>query len=77
MTRPAKFLTVVLFALGLLLAYVAAKGRFPASPAALGDDKVGSGKIARTALPIPEPAYKPITEIDARKAEPPHKLLVR
>ena len=31
----------------------------------------------RTVLPIPEPAYPPITEIDARKATPPPRFEVK
>ena len=37
----------------------------------------GQGTLDRTVLPIPEPKYAPITEMDARKATPPPRLEVK
>jgi hypothetical protein len=36
-----------------------------------------AGKLDRTVLPIPEPTYPPITELDARKVTPPPRFGVR
>jgi arylsulfatase A-like enzyme len=36
-----------------------------------------SGPMDRTILPIPEPTYRPITELDARKATPPPRFEVK
>ena len=36
-----------------------------------------NGKLDRSALPIPEPHYPPITEIDVRKAKPPPRFEVK
>ena len=44
----------------------------PAAPAA-----PVAGKLDRTVLPIPEPVYPPITELDARKATPPPRFEVK
>jgi len=59
-------------ALGLLSALVTDTGQLvaaaPASPTA---------KLDRTVLPIPEPTYPPITELDARKATPPPRFEVK
>jgi arylsulfatase len=36
-----------------------------------------AGKLDRTVLPLPEPVYPPITELDARKATPPPRFEVK
>ncbi len=36
-----------------------------------------AGKLDRTVLPIPEPTYPPITELDARKVTPPPRFEVK
>ena len=36
-----------------------------------------AGKLDRTVLPIPEPSYPPITELDARKAKAPPRFQVK
>ena len=36
-----------------------------------------AGALDRTVLPIPEPTYPPITELDARKATPPPRFEVK
>ena len=58
-------------ALGLLAAPVTGAAQLAAAapPAAV--------KLDRTVLPIPEPTYPPITELDARKATPPPRFEVK
>ncbi len=38
---------------------------------------VGPDEIDRTILPVPEPSYPPITELDARKAQAPPRFEVK
>jgi hypothetical protein len=40
-------------------------------------NKSGTDRLDRTILPIPEPQYPPITELDARKATPPPRFEVK
>ena len=46
----------------------------PANPAA---PATSAGTLDRTVLPIPEPTYPPITELDARKVTPPPRFEVK
>jgi len=59
---------------GALLATAACSGPQP-QPAA--DSAAGPPAIDRTVLPIQEPEYPPITELDARKATPPPRFEVK
>ena len=49
----------------------------PAAPAAPAASPASAGTLDRTVLPIPEPTYPPITELDARKATPPPRFEVK
>src|SRR3954468_15703749 len=42
-----------------------------------GAQQVAPAKIDRTVLPVPEPNYPPITELDARKAKAPPRFEVK
>ena len=46
-------------------------------PAASPQSAAAPGALDRTVLPIPEPNYPPITELDARKATPPPRFEVK
>jgi len=48
----------------------------PAAPTAQATP-APTGALDRTVLPIPEPTYPPITELDARKATPPPRFEVK
>jgi arylsulfatase len=61
-------------AAGALLAAAACSGSQPAPPA---QPAGGPAAIDRTVLPIQEPVYPAITELDARKATPPPRFEVR
>jgi CheY-like chemotaxis protein len=61
------FLPGVAILIGGLLGGWAGSGRALAVVAGQ-EQKPAAGKLDRTVLPIAEPEYKPITEIDARKA---------
>jgi arylsulfatase A-like enzyme len=51
----------------------------PAAPAAPAPPATpaSTDKLDRTVLPIPEPTYPPITELDARKVKPPPRFEVK
>ena len=67
-------LTAAVLAVGGLLGWLAAPGKFnpdrltAAQPKA--EAKAAPDALDRTVLPIPEPKVAPITELDARKAKP-------
>ena len=68
-----RVLAVSLFALALAVTWGCQAKPEPAAPAAPGN----AGAIDRTVLPIQEPTYAPITELDARKATPPPRFEVK
>lgn len=72
--------TVPVLALGGVLGWMAASGKFEndrlMAAQARADDKAGD-KLDRTVLPIPEPKLAPITELDARKAKAPPRFEVK
>ena len=65
MSRPLALAVLLLAAAGLVPPAVAQGTRTPA------------GELDRTVLPIPEPSYPPITELDARKAKAPPRFEVK
>jgi arylsulfatase len=69
--------TTAVLAAGALLGWLAASGRLNEG---LAQDKkpaeATSGAIDRTVLPIKEPKYPPLTELDARKAKAPPRFEV-
>ncbi len=66
MNTKKAFLTPVTSTLVCLPALITALGQSPGAPT-----------LDRTVLPIPEPKYPPITELDARKATPPPRFEVK
>ena len=68
-----KLLTVSMLALALAGASGCQAKPEPTAPAT----PAKSGAIDRTVLPIQEPTYPPITELDARKATPPPRFEVK
>ena len=71
MLRNTRLLTLAAIALGIALGNAAATGQIQRLLAAPGDTKTGPDKIDRTLLPIAEPKWEPISELDARKAKAP------
>ncbi len=59
--KSAAHIAIALFSLAVCLTSVA----------------LAEGNLDRTVLPIPEPKYTPITELDARKATPPPRFEVK
>jgi arylsulfatase A-like enzyme len=70
--RFRRWTTVV--AVGALLIVAACSGSKPAAPPPSAG---GPGAMDRTVLPIQEPTYPPITELDARKVTPPPRFEVK
>ena len=68
-----KTLAASLLALALTGAWGCQAKPEPAAPAAPAQ----AGALDRTVLPIPEPTYPPITELDARKVTPPPRFEVK
>src|SRR5438067_12277077 len=80
--KGTQLLTLAAIALGALLGYGAAAGKFrpgraSADPRPAAGEKAVPDKLDRTVLPIPEPKYRPITEVDARKAKAPPRFEVK
>ena len=48
-----------------------------AAPAAAAAPPISTGALDRTVLPIPEPIYPAVTELDARKVTPPPRFEVK
>jgi hypothetical protein len=61
-------------AAGALSLTVACSGSKPAAPP---QPAAGPAAIDRTVLPIAEPTYPPVTELDARKVTPPPRFEVK
>ena len=59
---------------GALLVAVACSGSKPPAPP---QSAAAPAALDRTVLPIPEPSYPPITELDVRKATPPPRFEVK
>src|SRR5947209_8131495 len=79
-----KLMAMVVISLGAALSYTTAAGKFRSRPAVLpapalvaAEEKAAPDKMDRTVLPIPEPKYPPITELDARNAKPPPRFEVK
>jgi arylsulfatase A-like enzyme len=72
--RLERLKTGLAAAAGALLVTAACSG---AKPAAQTQSAAAPFVVDRTVLPIPEPSYPPITELDARKATPPPRFEVK
>src|SRR5438874_1148549 len=57
--------------ISILLGWLAASGPFLVNPTAAANHVVAAEDLDRTVLPIPEPQYPPITELDVRNAKAP------
>ena len=84
MKRPMTWLTIVALAGGVALGHAAATGKVSPPPATAADSEPNSpadgqepNQLDRTVLPIPEPKYPPITELDARNAKAPPRFEVK
>jgi arylsulfatase len=77
MFKRSRLVFLAAIGLGLTLGYAAATGKFSLTRAVEAPETAAGDTLARTVLPIPEPTYPPITEIDARKAEPPPRFDVK
>jgi arylsulfatase len=63
--------------LGLVFGLTAASCRITGNQATSASPAPGPGQLDRTVLPIPEPSYPPITELDARDAKAPPRFEVK
>ena len=84
MFRRIHVSAVLVMAIGGLLGFIAATGKFSLNLAVFAEqtppranDKATPPKLDRTILPIPEPKIVPITELDARKAKAPPRFQVK
>lgn len=83
MLRSTRLVAVACVGLGVALGYLAATGKLtlgftaPAEPKADTDEKTKPYKLDRTTLPIAEPKFPSITELDARKAKAPTRFEVK
>ncbi len=75
-TKRTQNLFVARIACGALFGWLAATGTVP-SMAQAQDKPVASGQLDRTVLPIHEPAFAPITTLDARDAKAPPRFEVK
>ena len=64
-------------ALSLLVSALALTTTHAQTPAEKSGAQAASAKIDRTVLPVPEPNYLPITELDARNAKAPPRFEVK
>ena len=62
---------------GILFGWLAAGGPLSLKPAASAIQETAEGNLDRTVLPIPEPKYPPITELDVRNAKAPPRFEVK
>ena len=67
----------VVVGVGIVYAWFVAGGPFPGRPAASATREVAEDHLDRTVLPIPEPTYPPITELDVRNAKAPPRFEVK
>ena len=63
--------------LGIWFGWWMAGGPYPLKPAAFGAEQAAAENLDRTVLPIPEPSYPPITELDVRNAKAPPRFEVK
>ncbi len=84
MFRRIHVSAIAMTAIGSLLGFVAATGKYSVNLAAFAQQtpprpnhKGTLSQLDRTVLPIPEPKVVPITELDARKAKAPPRFQVK
>src|SRR5437016_2753189 len=71
--------STVLAAVAVVVGWLAASPPFLSTRAACAteDAALAADRLDRTVLPIPEPKYPPLTELDARKAKAPPRFEVK
>ena len=68
---------LVAIVIACLAGCLAASNPFPLEPAASASQQGTADGLDRTVLPIPEPSYPPITELDVRNAKAPPRFEVK
>jgi len=63
--------------MSICFGWLMAVGSIPGKPAASATREATSDSLDRTVLPIPEPTYPPITELDVRNAKAPPRFEVK
>jgi arylsulfatase A-like enzyme len=74
MRKVATLSSPAVIGMGMILGWLAAGHPIPSNPVLAAAQEATSGKLDRTVLPIPEPRYPPITELDVRDAKPPPRF---
>ena len=77
MRDAARLSVPVVVGMGIVYAWLVAGGPFPGRPAASATREAAADNLDRTVLPIPEPTYPPITELDVRNAKAPPRFEVK
>jgi len=63
--------------MGVFIGWLAAGGASPMNPSAYATQEAAADSLDRTVLPIPEPNFAPITELDVRNAKAPPRFEVK
>jgi arylsulfatase len=77
MRNAAALPTLAVIGIGVFSGWLAASGPSTAEPKAGASQVAVAESLDRTVLPIREPTYPPITEIDARRAKAPRRFEVK
>ena len=77
MPSTMRFPVAVVIGVSMTLGWLAAGGAISENSAAPSTIETPPGSLDRTVLPIPEPTYPPITELDVRDAKAPPRFEVK
>jgi arylsulfatase len=77
MSAAARLRVPAVISVGIFLGWLTAIGPVAGKPAAFASGDAISDSLDRTVLPIPEPTYPPITELDVRNAKAPPRFEVK
>ena len=77
MPSTMRFPVAVVIGVSMTLGWLAAGGPIPENSAASATIETPPDSLDRTVLPIPEPTYPPITELDVRNAKAPPRFEVK
>ncbi len=77
MRNAARMPMGIAIGLGIWLGWLVAGGPLPLKTAAFGAEQAAAEQLDRSVLPIPEPSYPPITELDVRNAKAPPRFEVK
>ncbi len=77
MREAARLRVPVVIGLSIFLGWLVAGGPSPENPAVSTTREAAEDSVDRTVLPIPEPTYPPITELDVRNAKAPPRFDVK